>query len=275
VATPAEPDADATAPGRRAVLIAGALLPVVRWMPVSAAAPRANPTAAEAATVTSYRFLTAHQAAVVIEATARLVPGPLDDPSEVGHPGAREAGVVHFIDRLLSAFDEDPPAIFAGAPWSNRHASGRDHLARFQQLVERQEKAWRKRIKQLKHDVTAAVTALDKAAKDAGFADFLAAPAPEQDRILTEQTDARNVLFGLTIDAMYSVPEYGGNNKLVGWQEIGWPGDIQPVGYSKAKVEGDDGPDPVPASDQPAVQELIDALPILSRARAARGVPRG
>ena len=249
---PAEPQG----PGRRTVLIAGALLPVVRWVPGS----EVTAHAAEAAGAASYRFLSPHQAAVVIEATARLVPGPLDDPAEIGHPGAREAGVVHFIDRLLSAFDEDPPAIFAGAPWSDRHSSSRDHLKRFVPLVERQQKAWRKRIKQLKHDVAAAIVALDKAAADAGFKDFVTAPNPEKDRLLTELADAREVLFSLTIDAMYSVPEYGGNHQLVGWREISWPGDIQPRGYPAAKVEADDGPDPVAAADMPAVQELIDLL---------------
>jgi hypothetical protein len=232
------------------------MLPVARWVPVSAMTSRGS----EAAAAAAYRFLSAHQAAVVIEATARLVPGPLDDPAEIGHPGAREAGVVHFIDRLLSAFDEDPPAIFAGAPWSDRHSSGADHMKRFIPLVERQRKAWHERIKQLKHDVAAAVVALDKGAQDAGFSDFVAAPNPEKDRLLTELSDAREVLFSLTIDAMYSVPEYGGNHKLAGWHEISWPGDIQPRGYSAAKVEADDGPEPVAAADLPAVQEIVDLL---------------
>jgi hypothetical protein len=256
-------------PGRRAVLIAGALLPVVRWLPVSAARPGHGEQV-----VATYRFLNAHQAAVVVEATARLVPGPLDDPTELGHPGAREAGVVDFVDRLLSAFDEDPPAIFAGAPWSDRHSSGPDHLARFLPLIERQEKAWRKRIKQLKQGVTAAVVALDKGAADAGFPDFVAAPTTEQDRLLSELADARDVLFSLTIDALYSVPEYGGNHGQSAWHEISWPGDIQPVGYSAVQVESDDGPDPVDARDLAAVRELLDAMPLLSRARSARGSRR-
>lgn len=263
------------APGRRAVLIAGALLPVARWVPVSAVVPGGTTSRGGAEAVTSYRFLTAHQAAVVTEATARLVPGPQDDPTEAGHPGAREAGVTHFIDRLLSAFEESPPAIFAGAPWSDRHTSGPDHMARFLPLVERQEKAWRKRIAQLRHDVPAAVDKLDKGAVAAGYHDFVAAPTSEQDRLLTELADVRDVLFGLTIDAMYSVPEYGGNHGRSGWQEIGWPGDIQPVGYTAAQVESDDGLDPVGANDVAAVQELIDALPLLSRARAARRSTHG
>jgi hypothetical protein len=258
-------------PGRRTVLIAGAMLPVARYLPASALTPGRG----EATAVASYRFLTAHQAAVVIEATARLVPGPTDDPTEIGHPGAREARVVDYVDRLLSAFDEDPPAIFAGAPWSNRHASGADHLKKFVPLVERQEKAWRKRIKQLRKQVGAAVVALDKGAVADGYKDFVSAPTTEQDKLLTDLADVREVLFGLTIDAMYSVPEYGGNHNLAGWHEIGWPGDIQPVGYTVAQVERDDGPDPVSPADLASVQDLIDALPILSRARAARGMRRG
>src|SRR5579862_3598356 len=49
------------------------------------------------------RFFTGHQAAVVEDATARIAPGPQDDPAEAGHPGAREAGVAGYIDAMLGA----------------------------------------------------------------------------------------------------------------------------------------------------------------------------
>jgi hypothetical protein len=251
-------------PRRRTVLAAGAALPLGRLAVGAADAATADAgTASGAAASTDFRFLTAHQAAVVVEATARLVPGPLDDPAEAGHPGAREAGVVHFVDRLLSAFDHDPPRVFAGAPWSDRHAAGPDHLAEFVPLVERQAKAWRPRIARLRRDVTAAVVALDHAAADAGYDDFLAAPKPEQDRLLTDLSEVRDLLFGLTIDALYSIPEYGGNAGLSGWHEIGWPGDMQPVGYRAAAVEGDDGPDPVLPAELSVVREALRVLPAL------------
>jgi hypothetical protein len=266
-----EPPAVPPFPRRRAVLAAGAVLPLGRWLPASAGVPGRGGVVA----VPSYRFLSAHQAAVVTEATARLVPGPLDEPAEAGHPGAREAGVTHYVDRLLSVFDVDPPAVFAGGPWSNRHAPGLDRLTDFVPLQERQERAWRSRVARLRRDVTTAVAALDKGAVAAGYSDFTAAPAAEQDRILTDLAEARDVLFGLTIDAMYSVPEYGGNAGLSAWQEIKWPGDVQPVGYPAAAVEGDDGPDPVAAGDLPAVHELLAALPTLARARGARRTRRG
>ena len=40
---------------------------------------------------------------MVEAATARIAPGPDDDPAEAGHPGAREAGVTGYIDMLLGA----------------------------------------------------------------------------------------------------------------------------------------------------------------------------
>ena len=265
------PAAGPLQPRRRSVLAAGALVPVAWILPTAASGAASG----RAGAVSPYRFLSAHQAAVVTEATARLAPGPLDEPTEAGHPGAREAGVTHFIDRLLSATDEEPPPLFSGGPWSNRHASGADHMASFVPPVERQRHGWQKRLAQLRHDVAAAVVALDDAAVAAGYADFVAAPPTEQDRILAAQSDARNTLFALTIDGMYSVPEYGGNAGLSAWHEIAWPGDVQPVGYTAAEVERDEGLDPIAAGDLPIVEEVIRTLPVLARGRRSRGVRRG
>jgi GMC oxidoreductase len=52
---------------------------------------------------TAARFFTSHETAVVEEATARIAPGPTDDPAEAGHPGVREAGVVNYIDNVYVA----------------------------------------------------------------------------------------------------------------------------------------------------------------------------
>jgi hypothetical protein len=261
---PAQPNQ----PTRRTVLAAAALVPLATWIPGILEESKARAAAGSA-----YRFLSPHQVAVVTEATARLVPGPLDDPLEADHPGAREADVVRYVDTLLSAFDEDLPRIFAGGPWSNRHTTGPDLMATFVPLEERQLLAWRRRVAELRTRVAAAVVDLDKAAGADGFADFLAAPTPVQDYVLSSETAARDVLFTLTIEGMYSVPEYGGNAGLTGWQEIKWLGDVQPVGYSKAEVEGDDGLDPVGVADLAVVKEALQNLPAVGAAvlRARRG----
>jgi len=250
------------------VLAGAALVPLATWIPGVLRESKAR-----AASGSPYRFLTAHQAAVVTEATARLVPGPLDDPLEAGHPGAREANVVRYVDTLLSAFDEDPPRIFAGGPWSNRYAPGRDLLADFVPLEEPQLKAWRTRVVGLRKDVAAAVTALDAAAQADGFADFLASPAVVQDYVLSSEAAAREVLFTLTIEGLYALPEYGGNAGLSGWKEIGWPGDVQPRGHSAASVEADDGLDPVAAADLAVVLEALQDMPAVAAAlfKARRG----
>ena len=54
-----------------------------------------------------------------------------------------------------------------------------------------------------------------------------------------------SLLFGHTIEGLYASPEYGGNRGLAGWKEIGFPGDIQPRGYTADEVERSDGHDPV------------------------------
>src|SRR5688572_15269980 len=72
---------------RRALLKGAGLLGVTALVPPQVLAwARAQAAAAE-----TYLFFTPHEADVVREATARLIPGPTDDPTELGHPGAREA----------------------------------------------------------------------------------------------------------------------------------------------------------------------------------------
>jgi hypothetical protein len=51
------------------------------------------------------------------------------------------------------------------------------------------------------------------------------------------------LLFSHAIEGMYSAPEYGGNSHLVGWHEISWVGDRQPLGFTDAEVTLSDGPD--------------------------------
>lgn len=219
---------------RRQLLGGVAATPLLLFVGAHTAARATAPAA-------RYRYLTAHEAAVVVAATARLVPGPLDDPAEAGHPGAREADVVRYIDTLLAAFDDDPPRVFAGAPWSDRHASGPDLLARFLPPSPAHEYAWRRRVADLRRQYRAAVRALDAAAGG----DFTGVPPVEQDRILTDDDAVRALLFTHTIEGLYALPEYGGNAGLSGWREISYPGDVQPRGYSATQVERSDGPDPV------------------------------
>ena len=198
------------------------------------------------------RFFTGHEAAVVEDATARIAPGPRDDPAEAGHPGAREAGVTDYIDMMLGSLGAlsgsevsgvPPPMVFAGGPWSNRHTSGPDLMAAFVTLDPVTRIAWRKRLTGWQQQYKQGITALDKLSGG----DFTRAAAAAQDKILATQSVSTftALLFEHTIEGLYANPEYGGNRGLAGWKDIGFPGDSQPRGYPSDEVERSDGRDPV------------------------------
>jgi hypothetical protein len=204
-------------------------------------------------------FFSSHQAAVVEAATARIAPGPLDDPAEAGHPGAREADVTGYIDSMLGALgalDDAGPLVFAGGPWSNRHTSGPDLMAHFATLDPVAQIAWRRRLAGWQQQYRQGIGTLDKLAGG----DFTTAGHAKQDKILVMPavSSFMSLLFEHTIEGLYAAPEYGGNRGLAGWKEIGFPGDIQPRGYTADEVSRSDGHDPV--DDTGIVAEVIKLL---------------
>ncbi|MCI0345382.1 MAG: gluconate 2-dehydrogenase subunit 3 family protein, partial [Chloroflexi bacterium] len=229
------------------------------WLAQAMAAPASE----------GFVFFDAHQGAVVVEATARLIPGPDDDPLEAGHAGAREANVVRYIDVLLGAFTTDPPQIFAGGPWSDRSGGAVNHFEGFVPLSPLQDTVWRSRIAGLQKTYRDGIAGLDAATGG----DFTAASADEKDQALADAGEFLNVLFTHAIEGFLSAPEYGGNEDLVGWNEISWKGDSQPRGYTPAEVGESDGLDPVvPDVLIAAVMANFDAaaLEIAARRRGGR-----
>ena len=149
--------------------------------------------------------------------------------------------------------------IFAGGPWSNRHTSGPDLMARFLPLNPVAEIAWRKRLTAWHDQYRTGIETLDHLA--AG--DFTKATPEKQDKILATQSASAftQLLFEHTIEGLYASPEYGGNRGLAGWKDIGFPGDIQPRGYTSDEVERSDGHDPVASTGVVAdVLKLLGAL---------------
>jgi hypothetical protein len=210
----------------------------------------ANPSAAPA----PRPVLAEHERAVLEAATARLVPGPDDDPGEAGRPGAREAHAADYIVTLLGALREDPPWVFAGGPFSDRGGGTGDDMARFLPLNDAVREHWRARLDALRAAYRAGLRQLDALAGG----DFAAASPADQDAALAQNprvprlpTGSRgftDLLFRHTIEGCYSAPEYGGNAGGAMWQSIGFPGDVQPRGYDADQVTKSDGPDPVTAT---------------------------
>ncbi|MFN8052745.1 MAG: gluconate 2-dehydrogenase subunit 3 family protein [Acidimicrobiales bacterium] len=173
------------------------------------------------------RSLSDHEADVVEEATARLIPGPTDDPTEAGHPGAREAGVTTYIDSMLGALAMSPPSVFldggAGLP-----------------ITTAQHAAWTTRLRDVRARYRAGVLALDELT-GGSFVD--ATPAQRDDALAKDPDGFTTLLFTHAIEGMYADPAYGGNAGGVGWTEIRFRGEVQPDGYSAGEVSESDGPD--------------------------------
>jgi hypothetical protein len=188
------------------------------------------------------KVLTDHQVDVVREATARLIPGPHDDPAEAGHPGAREANVTGYITTMLGALAVSPPKVYAGGPFSNRAGNATDDFAHFLPLDGPTGQAWRARLAAIRTAYQQGLSAYDRSPGflhlSASRRDAVLATNPKVAGLPTGYTGFTDLLFAHAIEGYLSAPEYGGNAGLVGWKDIGFPGDVQPRGYTPDQVSG-------------------------------------
>lgn len=158
-----------------AAIVATAATPL-GWVDVAHAMDQAGATAQAAAGTLS--LLTAAEAADVEAVAAQIV--PTDDS-----PGAREAGVVYFIDRALATF------------YAQLAGDYRAQLATFQA-------AYRKR--------------------HPGAQSFASLTSDQQIDYLRgiDETPFFQTTRLLTLLGMFALPEYGGNRGGVGWTLIGF-----------------------------------------------------
>ena len=123
------------------------------------------------------QHFTREQAAEIEAFASRIIPS--DDT-----PGAREAGVVYFIDRGLATFARDQQPVFA------------EGLAKLP---------------------------IDVGAKVRGQTRLSALPPAQQDEVIKsiERTPFFGVIRFGTIAGMFSLPSYGGNKDFAGWNLLG------------------------------------------------------
>jgi len=178
-----------------------------------------------------------HEYRVAAAACDRLIPSD-------AAPGARDAGVVDYIDTLLGAFAFDPPRIWAGGPTSGR-AGGLAAFGTFHRLGPLDELAWRMRIEGSKgmpeREFNGPVVGWQERYR-AGLAalgdDFCDLDGEAQDVRLRAQEEFVELLYEHCCEGMYGAPEYGGNRGGVGWAAIEYPGDVQPRGWTDGEVSG-------------------------------------
>jgi gluconate 2-dehydrogenase gamma chain len=142
------------------------------------------------------KTFTRPEADVVEAMTARIL------PSVDGRPGAREIGVLYFIDRALSSFN-------AG---QKKH-----YLDGIADLNRRAARKWK------------------------GTSSFAALTADQQDQILKgiEKTDFFQAVRFDTICGTFALPSWGGNRDHAGWRLIGLthqPVFQPPFGYYDAEA---------------------------------------
>ena len=157
------------------------------------------------------RFFTEEEAGIVAAVASRIV------PSDETGPGAREAGVVIYIDRQLAGpwgrdahrythepFDDGAPSEFGyqgSAPPRQVYREGLKQLAGFDRLSVSEQDA---KLVQIEHSL---------------FFDLLR---------------------GNTIEGMFCDPLHGGNVDMVGWQLIGFPGPRMSNATEIDKYQGDE-----------------------------------
>jgi gluconate 2-dehydrogenase gamma chain len=149
----------------------------LHWPAVLAAQNHAR-QAAESPVPVPFQFLSPEQATEVEAACAQII--PTDDM-----PGAREAQVIHFIDRALVTFDRDKqPSYTQGLS---------DLQAKTQQLFP-------------------------------GAKRFSGLTSAQQVQLLEsiEKTEFFELLRLHTIMGFLASPEYGGNYNQIGWKLIGF-----------------------------------------------------
>lgn len=116
-------------------------------------------------------------------------------PSEDGSPGAREAGVVYYIDRALAGFMRDLQPLYRRGLQTLTDLAVATFGAEFSALDDEQQRSL--------------VEALDATAQ-AEPEDF----SGQFYRILREHT----------VQGFFGDPAYGGNRDVVGWKLVGFPG---------------------------------------------------
>ena len=261
------------------------------------------------------RFFDSHQWATIDAATGILLPGVGTDDgtgNKSTAPGARDAMVVNYIDILCASFDLTPPGIFGSGPASGRTPAPNDDgtpstnfppdaFATYLPLSRVRSIAWQMRVfgstattggtfndallgvtVGYRDAYTAGVTALDNAAAalhpGTTFVDLDSDDQAQAfDTVSSQQPVFYNYLLNHTLEGAFAAPEYGGNDKLVGWQLASYDGDSVPLGHSHydaatdAYVDRVDQPTSTPTPGDMAVEFTDDVLKLLSTAALGSG----
>ena len=199
------------------------------------------------------RFFTTEEARAVEAITARIM------PSEPDGSGAREAGVVTYIDSVLSQEDGWLQPIYRMPPFAETYAGeeppDRDEEKDGYEVIWVQEDELERygyqsslSPREVYRMGLAAFDRHTRAEYGAGFADL---DEDTQDEILEALSEdeidefaspAGDSFFDMlqkhTMEGMFADPLYGGNKDLVGWRMLGYPGAQRAYTPQEMNTEG-------------------------------------
>lgn len=202
------------------------------------------------------RFFTPHEAQTVEAFSARLLPGTPDDP------GAREAGVVYYMDRLLADLEGMPEPVYREPPFAQTYtgdsppAGGDDNVI----WVHEDEisRYGYQSVYTPREVMRMGLAALDRYTNNEFDDDFVALTEDQQDEVIENILDGEASEFAplsgesffhamrrYTGEGMFSDPVYGGNRDMVGWRLIGYPGAQRAYTVEEMQTEGEAAERPV------------------------------
>jgi gluconate 2-dehydrogenase gamma chain len=178
------------------------------------------------------RFFSPHEAQTVEAITARILPGTPDDP------GAREAGVVTYIDNMLAFREGFPEATYREPPFVELVEGDLVDDPNIRVSADQIERYGYQSILTPREVYRIGVAAVDTHAQTRLGKRFIDLTEDEQDTIVGDLADDNakaaftmfsaeaffNVLRRHTSEGMFSDPAYGGNRDMVGWKLVGFPG---------------------------------------------------
>ncbi len=160
-----------------------------------------------------YHYLTPPEVAFVEAAISHLIPA-----DELG-PGAKEAGVAHFIDQQLTDAWGAHARNYRQGPWSEGTPT-----QGYQSPLTPQE-VYRTAIAETDRNCNARYGKTFAALEPTQQEEVLR--ALQAGEVALEMVPARlffNMLWGNTQEGFFADPMYGGNRDKVGWKLVGFPG---------------------------------------------------
>lgn len=201
----------------------------------SGAAPATASGSAGAGPLPPLRFFTDAEAATVEAMGERVF------PADRNGPGAREAGVMHYIDGRLAGGWGHGERLYMQGPFEEPKDSGHGY-----QLPLPPREVYRRALRTI--DVHCRKSYRDRV--------FVELPAAKQDEVLTA-LEGGEVDLGLAVgqsgftsasffamfldnvyEGLFSDPMHGGNRGMVGWKWVGFPGDPSAYGEPYAEYVG-------------------------------------